>query len=86
MGTNIKNPETHKAIQELAEAMGVSQTQAVDVAVREKLQAFLKERDMQERLARVMDIARDAAPRFKHLKPGEDPTAFLYDEETGLPK
>ena len=37
MGLNIKNDAVHDAVRELAKALGVSQTSAVEIAVREKL-------------------------------------------------
>jgi antitoxin VapB len=38
MGLNIKNAETHQLVQELAALTGESQTTAVTVAVRERLE------------------------------------------------
>jgi len=32
-----------------------------------------------------MDLIREMRKHLRPLEPGEDPTAFLYDDETGLP-
>ena len=79
MGINIKNPETERLIRELAELTGEGQTEAVTVAVRERL-----DRTRREGLAeRLLAIARETAPLLKDMP---DHAALLYDEETGLPK
>ena len=33
----------------------------------------------------VMDLIREMRKHRRPLEPGEDPTAFLHDPETGLP-
>ena len=84
---NIKNDETYALARELADEAGESLTEAVTVAVRERL-ARLKLRDGidEERGRAGWAIAQDMAARWGPYDPDVDPTAFLYDEETGLPK
>ena len=85
---NIKNGETYALARELAEETGESLTEAVTTAVRERL-ALLKLRgsdDVEERGRVGWAIATDMAARWGPYDPDVDPTAFLYDEETGLPK
>ena len=80
---NIKNPETHRLARELATRRGESLTTAVTVALREQLA-----REPEPPKATVEDImalVRSIQPHLTPLEPGEDPTAFLYDDETGLP-
>lgn len=87
MPLNIKNEETHALARELAAATGESLTEAVTVAVRERLQRLRTSDDAVEaRLKVARAIARDMAARWGPYDPDEDPTAFLYDDETGLPK
>jgi len=87
---NIKNPETYRLIRELADVTGESMTQAVTIAVRERLARAMslrgtREEDIQARVDRIHELAKvmhDAAP------PGywdQDFDAILYDED-GLPR
>lgn len=87
---NIKNEETYALARELADQTGESLTEAVTAAVRERL-ARLRLRDglddaARARLAQGRKIAHNIASRWAPYDPDEDPTAFLYEEETGLPK
>jgi antitoxin VapB len=84
MSLNIKNPETHKLARELAELTGESMTEAVTVAVEERLQR-LKQDDKAARKARIMAIAKDAASRIKEPYKSRNWDEYLYDER-GLPK
>jgi antitoxin VapB len=84
MSLNIKDPETHKLAQLLAEETGESMTQAVTDALKEKLRHVRRSK----RSAAIAEELRAIAKRFRsHLKgrPVEDHGAFLYDER-GLPK
>ena len=84
MSLNIKNPETHQIDKELSSLTGESVTQAVTVALRERLHRVKRERDT-DMVERIMAIARDAAPRFKELSLSTGHGELLYDED-GLPK
>ena len=81
---NIKNPETHRLAKELAERRGESLTTAVTVALREQL-AREPERKPKATIAEVQALLVEMRKHLKPLEPGEDPTAFLYDPETGMP-
>lgn len=82
MAVSIKNEETSRAITKLSEATGLSLTEAVRVAVEEKLERIrAKSIDMD----RVMEICRDAASRMPKEFLEGDPDDLLYDEN-GLPK
>jgi antitoxin VapB len=82
VGINIKNPETERLIREFAEKVGVGQTEAVTIAVRQALER-LDKRGLAERL---MAIGRETAPLFKPPYDTIEHGDLLYDKETGLPK
>jgi antitoxin VapB len=85
---NIKNEETYALARQLADETGESLTEAVTTAVRERLMRLrLAEtpEQQQERHRIGWEIAQDMARRLGPYDPDVDPTAFLYDEETGLP-
>ena len=84
MAMNIKNPETERLVNELADLTGESLTGAVTLAVREKLERVksAKKGGMAERLNQ---IAKEAAPLFKEPYKTIDIDEMLYDEK-GLPK
>lgn len=93
MSLNIKNPTTHSLVRELAEATGMTQTAAVEDAVRRRLAELAEAEadglapDRVERLAR----ARAIAARFCQELTDEDKARIrhaevdLYDE-IGLPR
>jgi antitoxin VapB len=80
MSLNIKNEETYRLAQELAQLTGESMTAAVTEAVRERLNR-VKSKGMAER---IMKIAKESAALLKG-KPLPDHGQLLYDEK-GLPK
>jgi antitoxin VapB len=83
MSLNIKNPKTTKLARELADLTGESVTEAVTIAVEERL---TRVRHGREGLAeRLMQIGREAAPHFEPSFKSEDIADMLYDED-GLPK
>jgi antitoxin VapB len=81
MSLNIKNEETHRLAQELAQLTGESMAAAVTEAVRERLER-VKSKGMKER---IMKIAKDTGPRWKEPYRSIDHGDLLYDEK-GLPK
>ncbi len=84
MGLNIKNERTHALVRELATLRGVSQTEAVDEAVRARLAELNAEKEQQRRFERTMEIARETAQIIRETGGPLDIEA-LYDER-GLPK
>lgn len=82
MGLNIKNEQVHAAVRELAHRLGVSQTSAVEQAVRASL-ASLDHVEGGDRAARVERAAAAAQQAYRgvDLRGVE---AGLYDETTGL--
>lgn len=83
MSLNIKNERTHALVRELATLRGVSQTEAVEGAVRAQLATLTSELNRDARLERILAIAREMAPGLRAA--GAVTTDFLYDEK-GLPK
>ncbi len=84
MSLNIKNERTHALVRELATLRGVSQTEAVDEAVRARLAELSADKEQQARFDRTMEIARETA---QIIRDTGGPLDFedLYDE-LGLPK
>jgi antitoxin VapB len=82
MGLNIKTAEAHDLAKELSELTGESMAAAVTTAIRERLER-MRRKGLSERL---MELGRQAASRMTEAERTFDYDAFLYDEETGLPK
>ena len=83
MGINIKNAETEQRIRELAQRTGEGKTEAVDTAVRERLERLDTAQAGQKRRDRMREILDELAPRLKDMP---DIDSYLYDPVTGLPK
>lgn len=81
MSLNIKNPETHKLAAELAQRTGVSMTEAVTEALREKLAALQAETSKEARIARIMEIAGQCASRLSLKIRALDHGELLYDDK-----
>ena len=83
MSLNIKSAETYQLVQELAALTGETQTRAVTVAVRERLERVRHQHEVG--LAdRLLAIGRDTAPRLHEPFRTADHGDLLYDER-GLP-
>ena len=65
---NIKNERTHALVRELATLQGVSQTEAVERAVRERIAALTAERTATARLERIMVISRESSTRVREFR------------------
>ena len=83
MALNIKNAETYKLAEELADLTGENMTQAVTEALRERLDRV---RPRTSGLAeRLLQIGRDCAGRLKEPFRSIDHGEMLYDDK-GLPR
>jgi antitoxin VapB len=80
---NIKSEETHRLARELAELTGESQTAAVTIALRERLERLHAERPA-DLAARLLAIGRDCAAHLLEPYRSIDHGDLLYDEQ-GLP-
>lgn len=87
MSLNIKNAETERLVRELAGRTGESVTQAITRSVEERLTRLgsAREAEVTRRLARLTEIARDAADRWPADTAHVDYVEVLYDER-GLPR
>ncbi len=92
MSLNIKNPRTTALVRELAERTGTSQTQAIEVAVLERLAAL--DADAAHSSGAQDTKLRAAAALLKRIRDDVDEDTFralrsaeaeLYDE-AGLPR
>lgn len=83
MALNIKKDETHKLAQRLAQLTGENMTEAITIAVRERLDRVRRERHPKIS-DRILAIGKDFAARLKETGKTLD-EEFLYDEN-GLPK
>jgi antitoxin VapB len=84
MSLNIKNEETHRLAQQLAELTGESITTAVTEAVRERLER-MRRNDQEGMAERILKIGRECAAHMKEPFKSMNPDELLYDEK-GLPK
>jgi antitoxin VapB len=84
MSLNIKNAETHRLVQELAEMTGESLTTAVTEAVRERLDR-LRGEEGTSLADRLLAIGRDCAARLPEPSRSADHADLLYGDD-GLPK
>lgn len=86
MGLNIKSDEAHRLTRELAELTGESLTQAVTVAVQERLNRIrLGHTDTQRQAQVLLAIGRDTARRLGEPARSAEHGDLLYDER-GLPR
>jgi antitoxin VapB len=83
MALNIKNPETHSLARQVAKETGETLTEAVNIALRERLDRLHEGRRKKKKLAALLEIGRQGAKMFPG--PHVDHAEFLYDEN-GLPK
>lgn len=86
MGLNIKSDEANELTRALAEETGETLTEAVTVAVRERLERVRqRNQDPAGRSERILAIGRATAPLLDEQTVGVDHGDLLYDER-GLPR
>jgi antitoxin VapB len=83
MSLNIKDPETHNLARQVAMEAGETLTEAVTVALRERLDRIRNRRESDAKLAAMREISARTAEILKG--PPIDHAEMLYDE-MGLPK
>jgi antitoxin VapB len=81
---NLKNPETHRLVRELAAITGESLTEAVTEAVRDRLERLRGQR-LDNKADRLLAIGKDCASRLKEPFRSIEHGELLYDE-LGLPR
>ena len=84
MSMHIKNEETLRLARELSQLTGESLTEAVTIAVRERLQRVRNEQEggLAER---ILALGRDSAGHIREPFRSTDHGELLYDER-GFPK
>jgi antitoxin VapB len=86
MHLNIKNDEAHELAKELAELTGESMTEAVLVALKERLaRERLTPERIEERTQAILAMGAEIAARMSPATRTMDVDAYLYDED-GLPR
>jgi len=85
MALNLKNPETERLAKQLARSTGETFTQAVTVAIKERLGRAEKARKREGRLQWLDELTKRTAPLLKDLPASDKVGDLLYDKETGLP-
>ena len=85
MSRNIKREETCRLAAELAALTGENRTEAITVALRERLERVNREQTLQVRLRDTEAIAQRTASLMKPGPGSTDHGDWLYDER-GLPK
>jgi antitoxin VapB len=85
MTMNIKNPHTHELARELAGLTGETVTQAVTVALQERLDRVRREKSAEARIQRMHELAAEIRSRLPADAFAIDHGDLLYDE-LGLPK
>lgn len=84
MGLNIKTDEAHRLARQLAELTGENMTQAVTVALRERL-ARLRKQERKASVEQLLAIGRHCAAHLREPADSLDHDRLLYDER-GLPR
>jgi antitoxin VapB len=82
---NLKNPETERLAKELARYTGESITEAVTVAIKERLERAERAKKREGRLEWLDELTKRTAPLLKDLPSSDKIGDLLYDKETGLP-
>ena len=82
---NLKSDEAYQLARELSERTGENMTQTVIIALRERL-SRLQRGPAEDRVQRILAIARDCAAHLSEEARSIDHDALLYDEKTGLPR
>jgi len=82
---NLKNPETERLAKELARYTGESITEAVTVAIKERLERAERAKKREGRLEWLDELTKRTSPLLKDLPPSDKIGDLIYDKETGLP-
>lgn len=86
MSLNIKNPEAHALAARLAEKTGETMTEAVTIALRERLARLEQAGDFDEaRYQKLKALVKDSRELWTEALLSVDHGDLLYDER-GLPK
>lgn len=81
---NIKNAEARTLASELATLTGESLTEAVTIALRERLERERKVRDREAKIEAMLAMGREIRSHMREPVSSAD-HADIYDPKTGLP-
>jgi antitoxin VapB len=84
MALNLKNPLAEPLAQQLAADTGESLTQAVIVALRERLERRGRQRDVAQRMAEVAEL--QAFLKAQPVRDARPPEEILGYDDAGLPR
>lgn len=85
MSLNIKNAETCRLASELAELTGETKTEAITVALRQRLERKRRQASTERRVEEMLAVAGRCASRLEPGPTAADHGDVLFDEH-GLPK
>ena len=85
MSLNIEDQETIRLADELASLTGETVTEAITVALRERLERVKHERSVEERIQAMRAISERTSRMLRDGPSAVEHGDFLYDER-GLPK
>lgn len=86
MALSLKNEETERLARELARQTGESLTQAVTLAVKERLERQQKASKREGRMEWLDRITKETAAIMNDGRSSKELMDELYDPETGLPR
>lgn len=84
MSLNIKNEQAHKLAKELASLTGESMSQAVTIAIQQRLE-MVRGGTPEELKAKIQELAADCAGRWNEPWASREHGDLLYDD-LGLPR
>jgi antitoxin VapB len=84
MALNLKNPLAEQLAQQLAAETGESLTQAVIVALRERLERRGRQRDVAQRMAEVAEL--QSFLKAQPVRDARSPEEILGYDDAGLPR
>jgi antitoxin VapB len=86
MAINLKNPETERLAKQLASATGESITEAVTIAIKQRLEQQEKARKREGRIRWLDEVTKETAAIMNDGRSSTELIEDLYDPETGLPR
>lgn len=84
MSLNIKSPQAHRLAKELAQLTGESMTEAVTIALQQRLDS-IKQEAPETLTEKILSLSADCQGRWKEPWTSTSHDALLYDE-LGLPE
>ncbi len=86
MSLNLKNAQTERLARELANVTGENLTEAITVAIKERLERAANAKAQEGRLEWLRGITKETAAIMNDGRTSKELFDDLYDPITGLPK